>query len=249
MATPANAVSGPGQQASLVDWMNYEDSLVRTQQYEFLGRVKVIVLEAAQGVHAPDASETSKVGLRMDFYNNPLPRGGTADNSIPIAQSLGKPKVLVLLGGPRGTQSNPFVRRDGRVGLPDIPDPAWKPTATAEAVEGKVIGEELAGTDEKGKPYYRKKYAPYAPPEAPLIAQPLELRRRGYVNGAPHLWVFGPIHQILFQPELNGERQATYWTLEAEFDPATRTWLELVIDMNTGAGYFYGGRFSINRVG
>ena len=43
------AVSKPGAGASLVDILNYQDNLKRAGQFEFLGRMKILVVEASAG--------------------------------------------------------------------------------------------------------------------------------------------------------------------------------------------------------
>lgn len=116
--------------------------------------------------------------------------------------------------------------------------------------ESEMTPAQLATFRQTGKPIYPPPYQSNA--EAPLLPQPLERRYRGTITGFSHLWVFGPVHQILFQPEL-GDRglQATYWTIEgpngSTFDPVSRTHLELIVNMQNGWGYFFGGRYEIRR--
>src|SRR5579862_8952802 len=104
------AISKPGAGATLVDVLNYQDALVRAGQYEFLGKMKLLVVEAAEGASVPGQAETSKVGVRFDWYNGPGKDGtGFVDTFIPIAQSLDRQMLLALA---------PIVWH-GRVGLPD----------------------------------------------------------------------------------------------------------------------------------
>lgn len=247
----ATATQPLGAQASLGDWMKYADDLRRTKQYEPLGKGKVIVLEAAAGVEAPGAAETSRVGLRLEWTNRARPSGvGTMEFFMPLAQSRDRRLLLALA---------PFQDENGRPGLPKIPDPEWKRPAFSQAdyerINTPLKPEEMTAQQRQqweasgGQAKFYPTWESNAEP--PLIEQPLERRYRGYVNGFPHLWVFGPIHQILFQPDLPDRGlQATYWTIEGKtpgpegmstFDPGTRTHLELVIDMNSGWGYFFGG--------
>ena len=91
------AISKPGAGASLVDILNYQDALIRAGQYEFLGRMKVLLVEASQGASVPGVVETSKVGVRFDWRNEPGADGtGYVENFIPIAQSLDRQMLLCL---------------------------------------------------------------------------------------------------------------------------------------------------------
>jgi hypothetical protein len=237
--TTAAMVPRPQAGAKLPDVLAYQDHLIAAQQYEYLGRMKMVVLEASKGANVPGIAETSIVGVRLDWCNEPNPNGkGYLDNFIPIAQSLDH-SMLLILGAVR--------RRDGRVGLPDIPDPAWKSKAPAPEEIDPIIGK-----DEKGRPIYGPSWTPTDPPR---IAQPLEQRARGKIGGTEIL-VLGPVHQIMFQPDI-GEQglQPTYWSIAGRaadgstWDPGTNSHLELLIDRVTGAAHFFGGQWQIIPVG
>lgn len=217
MTQAAPAVAKPGQQAGLADWLRYADELVRTQQYEYLGKGKVIVLEASKGANVPGVGETAKVGVRLDWRNDTPPQGGVRENFIRLAQSLDHQMILAL---------DPVVRHDGQIGLPDIPDPQWKPrNPTPEETEAGWFGADPT-----------------------MIPQRLEDRASGRVEKT-NLLVFQPVHQVLFQPEINGQLAATYWTLECGHEPASGTQMAFLVDAKTGRAYFYGGRYLLNVVG
>jgi hypothetical protein len=226
------AVSKPGAGASLVDILNYQDNLKRAGQFEFLGRMKILVVEASAGASVPGVAETSRVGVRFDWRNEPGPDGtGYVDNFIPIAQSLDRQMLLALA---------PVVRRDGTVGLPDIPDPAWAPgMPTAEQIAPEMVKDPKRGWIVKDT---GQKFSPDSPP---MIKQPLEQRGVCELTDAPAILCAQPVTQIMFQPEIGGGLAATYWSIVGAFDPATRTDLAFLVDRRTGEAHFFGGRFSI----
>lgn len=220
------AVPKPGVQAGLAEWLAYADDLVRTQQYEYLGKGKVIVIEAAKGANVPGLAETTKVGVRLDWRNDDSVPGRTKEYFLRIAQSFDRRLLLAL---------DPVVRHDGKIGLPDIPDPAWKPGQPGHLVEGKYVStEEEVNSWNPGRP--------------PMIRQDLADRASGYVNGT-RLMVFQPVHQIMFQPEIGGQLQPTYWSIECGHDPANRTQMAFLVNADDGRAYFYGGRFVLHPVG
>jgi hypothetical protein len=225
------AVSKPGANASLVDILNYQDALKRAEQYEFLGRMKILVVEASAGASVPGVAETSRVGVRFDWRNEPGRDGtGYVENFIPIAQSLDRQMLLALA---------PVVRRDGNVGLPDIPDPAWMPgMPTPEQIAPPMVKDPKRGWIVKDT---GAKFSPNSPP---MIPQPLEQRGVQLIDGTQIL-VAQPVTQIMFQPEIGGGLAATYWSIVGAFDPATRTDLAFLVDRRTGDAHFFGGRYTI----
>lgn len=227
----AAAVAKPGVQAGLAEWLAYADRLAETGQYEYLGKGKVIVLEAAAGAAVPGLAETAKVGVRLDWRNDDSVPGRIQENYIRVAQSFDRRVLLTL---------DPVVRRDGAIGLPDIPDPGWKPGQPGRLItSGKLKGKYQASEDDVNN---------WDPGRPPMIAQRLRDRASGFVDGTK-LLVFQPVHQVLFQPEINGALQATYWTIECGHDPGNRTQMAFLVDTETGRAYFYGGRFLLNPVG
>lgn len=185
------------------DLLNWQDEQTKTGNYEFLGKVWLIVLEAAKGAAVPEPSVASVLGTRLEFYGEGLPVAQTRDHSS-----------LLLL--------SPVVRPDGTVGLPDIPDPTWKPPIpTAAQVEGN-----------------------YVAPDAPKIRQLLEDRARGQLKGTDYL-VFGPVAQILIRPEGIPEG----WIARCFGDPGSGTQMELLVSKRTGKAFLIGGRYQIERCG
>lgn len=108
--------------ASTLAWQRER---INAGDYELIGRIWVIVLEAASGAAVPGLSVTNSQGLRMEFYGNDR-RGHSL---MPrIAQTRDRSTLLLL---------DPIVREDKMVGLPDIPDPEWVPDIpTEEEVTG-----------------------------------------------------------------------------------------------------------------
>lgn len=225
------AVPRPGLAAGLAEWLAYADKLVETGQFEYLGKAKVIVVEAAKGAAVPGLAETTKVGVRLDWRNDDSVPGRIQENFIRIGQSFDR-RLLVAL--------DPVVRRDGKVGLPDIPDPGWHPGQPGRLIKsGKLKGKYEATEDEVNA---------WDPGRPPMIEQRLRDRATGFVDGTKML-CFQPVHQVMFQPEIGGALQATYWTVECGHDPANRTQMAFLVDTETGRAYFYGGRFQLNAVG
>jgi hypothetical protein len=104
--------------------------------------------------------------------------------------------------------------------LPGMPDPNWKPTkAPYFGEDGKIV---------------------YDKPD--LLPQPYEQFAKGKLKGT-NLLAFEPVMQILVHPE----GFETYWIIECEADQGTGTHMALLIDPATGAGYFYGGNWRIQR--
>ena len=241
-------ISRPGANASLVDILNYQDDLIRTGQYQYLGRMKLLVVEASEGASVPGVGETSKVGVRFDWYNEPGPGGiGYVDNFIPIAQSLDRQMLLCLAPIRKKifqrTAGGKFNRVDGPVGLPDIPDPAWKAgMPTAEQIAPEMVKDPQRGWIVKDT---GKEFRPDMPPMIPQ-----SLRQRGVVElvEAPYLLCAHPVHQIMYQPEIGGHMDATYNSIAAMFDPASRTSLAFLVDQRDGTAHFYGGKFTIVTV-
>lgn len=195
-------------QMQTADILNWQSEQIKTQQNEYIGKVWMIILEASKDAAVPDRSVTGVLGTRLEFY---------ADG-LPIAQTLDHSTLLLLA---------PVKRKDGLVGLPDIPDPTWTPPIPKpHEIEGLAPG----------------KY--YQPPEAPRIAQRLEDRARGQLKGTDYL-VFGPVAQILIRPEGIAEG----WIAECFANPADGTQMDLLISKSSGRAHLFGGKYRISRVG
>jgi len=231
-STAIAAPPRPGLAASLDDIFKFQNETVAAGNYEFLGRCKKIVLEAEEGARTQAPHVTAKIGHVLDWYDTPHPQGGTVRNYLPIGQTRDHKMILAL---------EHVVKRDfqGRltpeVGLPDMPDPGWKPMQPRNTEEAEAL-EEARRKGEVGVLM------------APMIPQDLNQLTSKIVGGTEFL-VFQPVVQILFQPEINGALQATYWTLLCSFDPATRTEPAFLVNRRTGEAHFFGGRFEIVPVG
>jgi len=230
MSTAAVTPARPGAGATLDDIFRYQRECVDTGNYEFLGRCKRIVLEAEEGTRTQAPGVTSKLGHILEWYDQPHPKGGRVANYLPIAQTPGRKMVLAL---------EPVLKRDlvGRltpeVGLPDMPDPSWKPNSPNNTAEAEAWAEAM-----------RKGEAPVAP----MIPQDLNQLTQKMIRNSEML-VFQPVVQVLFQPVIGEALQATYWTLLFSFDPATNTYPAFVVDRKTGVAHFYGGKYEIVPVG
>jgi len=226
MSSAVQATPRPGMASSLDDIFKYQNELVRTAQFDYLGRLKRIVLEAEEGARTLGDNVTSKIGHVLEWYNQPHPKGGYVQQYLPIGQSRDRQMVLAL---------EYVVKRDlnGRltpeVGLPDMPDPQWKPRMpknTQEAEDWQALG---------------------TVQHPDMIRQDLNQLTNKIVQGSDFL-VFQPIAQVLVQLAISGELQAEYATLKYQFDPVTRTYPAFLVDRNTGEAHFVGGRYELIRV-
>lgn len=218
--TATAATNSPASQ------LDFQMEQVRSRSFDFLGYVWKIVLEASRGAATPEAAVAQSVGCALDWYGYENVAG---QNYLPrIAQSRDRSSLLFL---------DPVKRIDGKVGLPDIPDPLWVPRApTQEELQTTVplqrapmIAQHLYEEDEAGTPIGRA---------------------RGQLTGTKYL-VFGPVKQILVRPvdsegKLLGDQ---CWILQCKGNPATGKEMELLIDQITGQAFFYEGSFQISIPG
>lgn len=208
--------------ASPADMLNWQAEEIKQGRYEYIGKAWCIVLEVSRDAGVPEPPVAQVLGSRLEFYGGGVPLGQSLDHS-----------TLLLLGA--------VVRPDGSVGLPDIPDPTWKPPVPRrEDIEGTAVFE--------GKGKKRRqvgvKGGNYTAPQAPMIPQKFEDRARGMLRGTDY-YIFGPVVQVLIRPEGLPEG----WIATCGADPATGTQMELLISRSTGRAHLYGGRFQISRVG
>jgi hypothetical protein len=213
------------EQATLstpADVLKYQSDLVRTGQYLPLGRMKMIAI--APNKDCPPLPTwdpiMQKWGRLMQLR----------EMVLPIGQSLDRSMILVCA---------PLCDRNGRVGLPDLADPNWKPSAfTKEEIEG------VEKTDAHGKKYCdavprsKEKDAPRN------IPQDLRARAEGFLDGS-NFYVFSPVLSISFQPEVNHEMLGTFWAIDCRYNPADRTHPSLLIDAKTGETHFFGGLYDV----
>lgn len=217
MATSTLVTNSPADQ------LNYQAEQVRTKNYELVGHIWKVVLEASHGAATPQKSVASAVGCALDWYGYENVNGKNLLPRIALARDR---STLLLL--------DPVKRADGKVGLPDIPDPTWIPRKPTKA--------ELQTT------------VPLQ--QAPMIPQHLyeEVngqptgRARGQLKGTRYL-VFGPVVQILVRPMVDNKLIDEGWFFQCGVDNSNGTHMELLIDQDTGEAFFYGGKFQIYRPG
>ncbi len=204
MPTETKAPDVPGM-------VEFHRDLIRRGDFEKIGRVKCIVIDPEAQGNMPAKKIADVVGRRLDFYGAwPL-----------IAQSRDHSALLLV-----GHQWGPaFKRRDGSVGLPDIPDLSWaRPAPTAAEMQD---------------PNYRA-------PDPPMLKQSLGDRSRGAVpaNGTRYL-VCGPVAQIFVKPD----GIARGILIHAFAGGPDSRHMEVFIDQATGEGFLLFGRYEINMVG
>lgn len=202
------------------DVIQFQGDQIRAGQYDEIGRVWAIVLEAAAGAAVPTKAVTDSQGVRLDFYGLESVKGR---NLLPrIATTKDKRSLLLL---------DPIVDQDAKPGLPSIPDPRWKPSTPKP--------EEICWDPSK----HRKgaKAPVYKPAAAPMIPQKISDRARGVLRGTDFL-ILGPIAQILVRPE--GLATGIILQCGAEIREGGRA-MELLVNHKNGQGFFFGGRYQI----
>jgi len=195
------------------DLITYQRELVRTHQFEPLGRINKIAIAPSDQWAPIDDPIIRKWGRLMEFRSQWLP----------LAQSADRTMLLIPA---------PMMDKSGRIGLPDLPDPTWRPDPWTP--------EESQGLKER----------PFEKDLARMIPQRLEDRaerpngRLGKLEGTNFL-VFQPVINIVFQAEKDRQLVAQMWTIQAQYDPGTRTHMALLVDPRTGESLFFGGRYDI----
>lgn len=91
-------------------------------------------------------------------------------------------------------------------------------------------------------PYFADDGKTIVSDKAPMEERKFEMYASGKLANSNFL-VIQPVAQILVQPEV----LPTYFILNCSKDPSNGTHMTLVVDPATGAGYFYGGLFDIQR--
>lgn len=236
--------------ATPVDILKYRNELVRTGNYLPIGRMQKISIEpSADWTPPPNDPVIAKFGRLIDLR----------DRFLPIAQSPDKSMILVTA---------PMVGRDGRVGLPDVPMPDWTPPAfTHEELEGREItlaeaereikrAEEEADLREAAlwraaAQNIRDGHPVRMPVErrggnftARMIPQRLEDRTSVMLEGT-EFYVFAPLINVAFQPEIEKRLVPTAWTIKFGYNAADRTHASLLVDRRTGETHFFGGLYDI----
>ncbi|TMI88362.1 MAG: hypothetical protein E6H00_13085 [Bacillati bacterium ANGP1] len=205
----------PSLTGTPADLITYMREKIRTHDYEPMGRISEIAIAPSRHWN-PDPGDplVMKWGRLMRFRNQWLPLAQTFDRTVLLAPA-------------------PMMDKSGRIGLPDLPDPTWRPDPWTE--------EETAGTAVR----------PIEKDMARMVPQTLEARAdRGPSGGlakpeGTNFLVFRPVINIVYQPERDRQLVAQMWKIEAGYDPATDTEMTLLVDPSTGETLFYGGRYDI----
>jgi len=185
------------------DLLLYHNELVRTGQYTALGRMSRIAIGPnAKYVPPPADPQIQKFGRLIDL------RG----QFLPIAQSMDRSMVLVT-----ATLTN----SEGRVGLPDLPHPAWAPEQWSE--------EEVKDSTKRDP----KK------DQTPMIPQRLEDRTNERLQGTGFL-VFQPVLRVTYQVELDKKFQPVEWRISFRPDNAG-VHCAFLVHERTGECHFFGG--------
>lgn len=207
------------------DILKYQNDLVRTGKAQPLGRMKMISIGPNDQCPALPTWDPimKKFGRLIQLR----------DMSVPIAMSPDRSMILVPA---------PLLDRQGRVRLPDLPDPTWRPE---DFTEEEVIGREVIDKA-TGKPTRIQVPRDPAKDTPRMVEQSLRARADGYMTNS-NFYVFSPVLSIAFQPEENGRMLGTYWAVECNYNPADRTHPALLIDAKTGETHFFGGLYNIVR--
>jgi hypothetical protein len=189
------------------DVIAYQKELVRTGDYLPVGRMQKISIGPNANYVPPPDPYIARFGRMIELRNRFLPLGQSRDRSL----------LLVTA---------PLPVENGRVVLPDLPDPTWKPADWSP--------EEVTGAIERD-----------ASKDVPrMIPQRLEDRSNERLEGT-NMLVFQPVIRVAFQPELGNRLQSTAWTIECLPDPSGKG-TAFLVDMKTGECFFFGGRYEFS---
>jgi hypothetical protein len=206
------------------DILKYQNDLIRTGKHLPLGRMKVISIGPNDG--CPELPTWDPI---MKKFGRLIQ---LRDMAMPIAQSPDRSMILVPA---------PLLDRNGRVRLPDLPDPTWRrENFTEEEVVGRETIDPATGKTTRIQVRDPQKDLPR------MCEQSLLARAEGYMANST-FYVFSPVLSIAFQPETDGRLLGTYWAIECTFNPADRTHPALLIDAKTGETHFFGGLYNIVR--
>ncbi len=203
------------------DILKFQNECVRTGNFEPLGRMQKIAIGPIAGYVPPaDDPIIAKFGRFIELRDRPLPLAQARDRSMLLVPAL-------------------LVASDGRVTLPDLPDPNWiAPPPSDEEVKGKDVWDQAAQRMVTKFPTD----SPRAHPK--MVPQRLEDRAEGRLDGTNFL-VFSPVIGITFQPEMNKRLVGDAWLIEGRYNGADRTHMALLVDQKTGEIHFFGGAFEI----
>ncbi|MGH8135066.1 MAG: hypothetical protein ACRER4_01865 [Steroidobacteraceae bacterium] len=190
------------------DVLEYQRELVRTHDYLPVGRMQKISIGYNAGYQPPPADPyIQKFGRMIELR----------DRFLPLAQSRDRSQLLVTA---------PLPIENGRVVLPDLPDPTWKPEEWSN--------DEVTGVSARDA----------AKDQVRMVPQRLEDRSSERLQGT-NMLVFQPVIRLAFQPELENRLQSTAWTAECRPDSSGKG-TALLVDMKTGECFFFGGRFEFS---
>jgi len=234
------------------DILTLQNELRRTGKYLPIGRMQKIAIGPAEGYTPPAADPViRKFGRLIDLR----------DRFLPIAQALPDRGMLLVTA--------PLTDLEGRVQLPDVPDPDWTPGAwTKGESEGREITEaeaeaaiktaEEAGnfreaarwraalsTVRNGSKVLMPSDRPLSKDKQRMVHQRLEDRTNEILQGTNFL-VFSPVLRVMFQPELDKRLVADAWVITFGFNPTDRTNASLLVHRFTGETHFYGGLYDIS---
>jgi hypothetical protein len=202
------------------DILKYQNDLVRTGKYLPGGRIQKIAIGPAAGFTPPAGDPfINKFGRFIELRERFIPFGFSEDRSMLLALA-------------------PLVGADGRVGLPDVPDPEWAP--------GKPSQREIEGdekVDHAGNKY-RMPYSDVARTTPRFIPQRLEDRTNELLQDSNFL-VFAPVEVITFQPEIEKRLIGDAWLIKCGVNPADNTHATLLVDRQTGETHFFGGTYEV----
>jgi hypothetical protein len=215
---------------SPADILKFQNDLVRTGNFEPLGKMQKISIGPCAG-YVPPANDPiiAKFGRFIELRDQPLPLAQSRDRS------------MLLIGSPL------VNRRTGYVALPDLPDPNWTaPLPTKEEIEGVAVLKEIVDPATGKKKQIEVREFPKDSPrhEVRMIPQRLEDRAEGFLEGTDFL-VFSPVLGITFQPEIAKRMVGDAWLIDCRHDPATHTHMALLVNRKTGEAHFFGGLFEI----
>jgi hypothetical protein len=201
------------------DLFEYQNTLVRTQKYLALGRMRTIAIGPCD-TYTPPANDPIINGWGDQPQRNA--RGRMIDLSgqwLPIGQASDDKNMILCCA--------PLRRADGYVGLPDLADPTWKAESFTEA--------EAMDPD---------KFRDPAKDRPRMMPQRLEDRTNDRLAGTNFL-VFQPVLRITYQPEelkpgdQHGFKPAEW---KIEFRPEINgTMCAFLVDQKTGECHFFGG--------
>jgi len=186
------------------DVLKFQRDMLRLGKVEHLGQIWKIVFEATRDSNVPDKSETEKLGLTFDFHDGSGCEGG-------VRPMIGRYGSMMII-------ETPLKRKDGHAGLPDIPDPAWKPRA--------LTHDEITGV------------VPYHGQQTAMKKQEFGERAAGLWKGT-NFAIFEVVAQILVLPEGLPEGWLFSGRSDVSVTPASHP--SLLVDLRTGEGFFYGG--------